>query len=786
MHHSTFVEGLIQLALNASLQAFTLYRIIRDDQGGFQDLEILYASPAAVQIAGAASNESLVGKRLFELFPAHRGTAVWEDYRGVADTGEPMSREAYYHGEGVDCWFETTAFRVDDSHLAISGTNRTERRRSQEKLRVAERTLAAVISVTADAIIFVDPDQRITLFNQSAERIFGYSAAEVLGKHFDFLRPERFRAGPGQQRRGDAAEATVGRDLGDHQAIVGMRKNGEEFPAEASIAKVEGGETPTFVLTLRDISAKLRGEEVMARQAQLIACSNRGVSCVSKEGIILDWNPASEQITGFSAAEVVGTSIFSLLAPTVPPKEHATIRAIYEKLGRGEEVAPQEMVRRRKDGSLYDSLMTRFAIRDASGAVIAIANILQDITERKRLERHQALLTTASSSLGESIDYEQTLATLARLCIPSFADLAVICLMSGAVVRYVAFHTDPRKQASAQQILDLPDFQTVEHSPLGEILRTGKPVLHASLTLEQHAQHRGRSPLYELILQHGVRSRLCVPMVLRGKTHGALCLAYTDSGRAYCAADVPVAEEIAHRGALAMENARLYKEAQDAIHARDNLLAFVSHDLGNLLHPIQLMVDLMRRRTPGPEGRSSKFLETIDRSSTQMKFLVADLLSLANLQAGTLTIKVMPVDAATLLSDVLAAVESLAATKQVHLEQHLADTVQQIVCDPQRIFQVLFNLVNNAIQYVPRHGHIELRLDRVDGAARFAVRDDGCGIPVHRLPELFKRFSKGEAGHNGLGLYMAKSLVEAHGGTIWVESKVGQGSTFLFSVPQPG
>ncbi len=660
----------------------------------------------------------------------------------------------------------------------------TENRRTDERLLVAQESLAAVISIAADAIIFVDSEQRVTLFNESAERVFGYSAAEVLGKPFDFLMPERFRAGHQQHMRSFSAQAAVARKMAERQIVHGLRKSGEEFPVEASIAKVEVGGAPTFMATLRDISARVRVEEVTDRQARLVASSTDGISCMSKEGIILDWNPASEQITGYSAAEVIGTSVFDLLDPTVLPEDHDKIRAVYERLGRGEIVEPQELVRRRKDGSLYESRVTRFAIRDGSGAVVAIANTLQDITERKRLERHQALLASVSSSLVESLDYEQTLATLARLCIPSFADLAVLYVVNGAESRYVAVHSDPQKQASVQAILNNPEWQAKGNTPMKEAIRTGKPVLRSSVACEQYVHDLTQRSLSESILQHGFRSILCVPVAIRGKTLGTLGLGYTDSGRRYDAADVPVAEEIAYRGALAMENARLYKEAQDAVQARDNLLAFVSHDLGNLLNPIQLMVDLLRRRTPGTQERSDKFLETIDRSSTQMKYLVADLLSLANLQAGTLTIKVEPVEVSTLLGEVLAAAESLAATKQIQIEQHLADEVRQIVCDPQRIFQVLFNLVSNAIQYVSLGGRIEICLKMEAGEVQFAVRDNGCGIPVHRLPELFKRFSKGEAGHNGLGLYMAKSLVEAHGGRIWVESELGQGSTFFFTVPQ--
>jgi PAS domain S-box-containing protein len=127
------------------------------------------------------------------------------------------------------------------------------------------------------------------------------------------------------------------------------------------------------------------------------------------------FNESAERSFGYAAAEVLGTSVFDLLEPTVVSEQHAAIRDVQERLGRGERVAPQEIVRRRKDGSLYDSLVTRFAIRDSSGAVVAIANTLQDISERKRYERQQAVLAAVSTALAASIDYDQTLTTVARL-----------------------------------------------------------------------------------------------------------------------------------------------------------------------------------------------------------------------------------------------------------------------------------------------------------------------------------------------------------------------------------
>lgn len=153
------------------------------------------------------------------------------------------------------------------------------------------------------------------------------------------------------------------------------------------------------------------------------------------------------------------------------------------------------------------------------------------------------------------------------------------------------------------------------------------------------------------------------------------------------------------------------------------------------------------------------------------------------MQAGALTINVTAVEASSLLTEVLAAVEPLAANKHILVERDLAADVGQIRCDAQRIFQVLFNLCNNAIQYVAPRGRIAVQVQRVSGAIQFTVRDNGCGIPAERLSALFKRFSKGEAGQNGLGLYIAKSLVEAHGGKIWVESREGEGSTFFFTLP---
>ncbi|MHB8875001.1 MAG: sensor histidine kinase [Myxococcaceae bacterium] len=272
---------------------------------------------------------------------------------------------------------------------------------------------------------------------------------------------------------------------------------------------------------------------------------------------------------------------------------------------------------------------------------------------------------------------------------------------------------------------------------------------------------------------------------------------------------------------LAVENARLYREAQTAIASRERLLAFVSHDLKTPLSSIALCVQALLSRAPPIErrNRARRQLEAIARCTDRMKHLVHDLVDAANIEAGQLALSCEPQPVSPILGEAMQLIQPLAAEHRLDLGEECprreecktaragrceldpnsgfkGDIEGELECghhrplqvnaDKGRVVQVLVNLLANAIKFTGEHGRVSVSIKREDQAVRFSVKDTGAGIDPSQLPRVFDEFWRAEdtkhLGH-GLGLYICKGIVEAHGGRIWAESEKGVGSTFHFTLP---
>jgi signal transduction histidine kinase len=282
---------------------------------------------------------------------------------------------------------------------------------------------------------------------------------------------------------------------------------------------------------------------------------------------------------------------------------------------------------------------------------------------------------------------------------------------------------------------------------------------------------------------------MVVPLVARDRILGTLILTSEDSGRRFGPSDLALAESLAHRAALAIDNARLYEEAQEALRSRDELLAIVSHDLRNPLDVIQFTVAMLRQTLPADEtnSRARKHCDMIQRSSERMIGLIRDLLDFGTIEAGKLAIDTSTHDAATLVEEALTSARLMAAQKHIEIHADLSTEPGEVLCDRPRVLQVLANLLGNALKFTSEGGTVTVTVTGQPNEVRFAVADTGPGIPPESLPHVFDRYWQAKRTANlgtGLGLAIAKGIVGAHGGTIAVESTLGQGSTFSFTLPR--
>lgn len=281
---------------------------------------------------------------------------------------------------------------------------------------------------------------------------------------------------------------------------------------------------------------------------------------------------------------------------------------------------------------------------------------------------------------------------------------------------------------------------------------------------------------------------LSAPLVGRnGRTLGVIQLWGKKDGK-FTEGDEAILTQLAQMCSVALENARLYKAAQDATRARDDLVAIVSHDLRNPIHTINMAASFLLEVAPADDRRvtSRRQLDVIRRSANRANRLISDLLDVARIQAGGLAVEPVPSDAASMVQEAFEAAAPMATGKRLTIEREVPENLPAVCSDRDRILQVFGNLIGNAIKFTPEGGQITIRAENEALAVKFAVCDTGPGIPPEHLPHVFDRYWQAKSTAKlgtGLGLSIAKGIVEAHGGRIWVESEPGHGASFLFTLP---
>jgi signal transduction histidine kinase len=249
---------------------------------------------------------------------------------------------------------------------------------------------------------------------------------------------------------------------------------------------------------------------------------------------------------------------------------------------------------------------------------------------------------------------------------------------------------------------------------------------------------------------------------------------------------VRLAEELAQRAALAIVNARLFREAQRAVKIREDVLAIVSHDLKNPVGTIRLAAHLLRQPDRLDTMGIGKLTDTIQRSVDKMQLLIGDLLDFDKIQSGTFTLETATDSVTRLITPAIDDLRLVAEDKGQTVVIRLPRRLPHVSADRSRISQVMYNLLGNAIKFTPEGGTIRVSARTQRNEVVIEVTDTGPGIPPEHLARVFDWFWQAAGGKKmgtGLGLSIAKGIVEAHGGKIWAESEIGKGSSFLFTLP---
>jgi PAS domain S-box-containing protein len=528
-------------------------------------------------------------------------------------------------------------------------------------------------------------------------------------------------------------------------------------------------------------------------------CIADGVTVQDASGGLLMANEAAARALGFGGAEellrapldeVMGRFVvMDESRRPLSPDELPGCRALRD----GDVTKAVLGYRPLPEGEERWSLTTSSPLRDASGRVHAVVNVFQDITERRRNVDRLEALAEAGVALGSSLDYKATLAAVARLAVPRLADWCIVHIVDagGAVVPLAVAHRDPEKERWAREMQTRYPVRPDDPHGVAVVLRTGGARLVREVTEEMLQAGAQDAEHLALLREAGLRSYIGVPLTAQGRAVGMLSLVTTtESGRFYDDTDLATAELLGRRAGLAIENARLFGEAQEANRLKDEFLATLSHELRTPLNAIVGWTEVLRQDI-GDAGVVGRAAQSIHRNAQAQAQLVSDLLDVSRITSGKLRLNVGPVELARVVQAALDTVRPAAEAKGIEMQAVLDLNANEISGDPDRLQQVVWNLLSNAVKFTPKGGRVQVRVEAVESHVEIVVDDNGPGIDPAFLPRVFDRFRQQDASstrvHQGLGLGLAivRHLVEMHGGTVTAQNKEGQtGALFTVSLPR--
>lgn len=525
--------------------------------------------------------------------------------------------------------------------------------------RITHDVLAEIVGIAADAVICMDDFQRITFFNTGAEKIFGWTPSEIIGQRIETLIPERYRSNHARQVADFGRSGVTARRMGERREIAGLRKSGEEFPAEAAISQVHQGDSVIYAVVLRDITA------------------------------------------------------------------------------------------------------------------------------RKKFEQRQEFLAGAGEKLASAFGSTELLQQVARLAVPTLADGCILedRLENGYRAGAVA-HSDPAIDEMLEKITASGLRQPPAGHPLSEILRTGRPVLFQTDAATRLVEVSTMPAYIAAMRAMDPLAALFLPLVARGQLIGALSLFRLRRG--FDVEDLGFAEDLARLAALALDNSRLLDKVRTSLRGREEMMGVVSHDLRNPVAAVKMLSRALLQDSAGTPPRTAESISLIAEAADQMDTLIRDLLDLTTLDAGMLAIAPAPIDPSALLTEALRTLQPLVREKNIALDVQIEVGLPTVLADEERIQQTLSNLVGNAIKFTPSGGKIVIAARRNGERVSVSVSDTGIGIAEDQLPKVFDRYwqsARTDRQGAGLGLAISKGIIEAHHGSIRLESKLSEGTRVEFTLP---
>jgi signal transduction histidine kinase/CheY-like chemotaxis protein len=413
-----------------------------------------------------------------------------------------------------------------------------------------------------------------------------------------------------------------------------------------------------------------------------------------------------------------------------------------------------------------------------------LARTLRYAVERKRIQTGDLFLAEASRTLAGSLDVETTIGRVAHLATRGLADYCVVDVgVGGPAMHRLHVAWSGSAIPGVAEALSRMELDRDRPHLAWAAMRTREPVLVQEVTREHLEAMAQSADHLEVLLSLRMRSYIAVPMIARDRLAGVLVM--ISCARLQDEQDLDVATRLGWIAGFALDNARLYQQAQEAVRTRDRVLGVVAHDLRNPLSTIAMSAELLGDEMLNASQKGSQ-VQIIRRSAERMDRLIEDLLDVARIENQRLHLRLEHEDPKALVREVTELNTAIAAARSLSVRARPTPRLPPILIDHDRMMQVLSNLVGNAIKFTEPGGEVEIAVEPCEAGVQFSVRDTGSGIEPEDLSHLFEPFWQARRGGSdgaGLGLAIARGIVEAHGGTIWAESEPGRGTTVAFTVP---